>query len=642
MKIAFDNEEMKIKQDKKALYEVTKFDLIGSTLEIEGYATIENLQTEQEIRIRKSILLLSEEMFQENEETNEETNVETNVETNEEVIAKKKALKPLIIPLENCRLSELEINPEHVKIQNYQQSLVGFKGKIDFSNIRNNCLPSGNYFAYIKLEQLPDETDEFKYEKILPIWNLKKNIKQKHYATKIVNETPNKISKYNLVIGFDDYNKTIVLKNTLVQRYNPKFFAKFQRKEKKNQKIEILKRRFYKLMYNLFCFLPINKKKIVFASDSRDELNGNLYFIYEELQKRDLNLSYKFLLNKTIEQKKSVVKLMKMAYQFATAKVILIDDFYPLIYPLKIRKNADLIQTWHAAGAFKTFGFSRLGKPSGPPVWSRNHRNYTKVAVSSKDVRKHYAEGFGVDIEKVYATGVPRSDVFFDEDYKLYVKETFYKNYPQLKGKKVILFAPTFRGKGQTTAYYPFDKLDLKRIYEKLNKEYFFLIKIHPFVKNKLNIPKEYRSFYYDFSHIREINDLLLVTDHLITDYSSVCFEYALLQKPMSFFAFDVEDYIADRDFYYNYYDFIPGPLVKNTAELLDVIKKEDFDKAKLNQFVQTFFHEDLGNASKKVVDELIIESLNSWNKKEKKEPSKFTIPKSRKELFEKAFEPKE
>ena len=630
MKIAFDNEEMKIKQDKKALYEVTKFDLIGSTLEIEGYATIENLQTEQELRIRKSILLLSEEMFLENDEAN--------VETNEEVIEKKKGLKPLIIPLENCRLSELDINPKQVNMQNYEQSLVGFKGKIDLSNIHNKCLPSGNYFAYIKLEQIPEETDEFKYEKILPIWNVKKNIKQKHYATKMVNETPNEISKYSLVIGFDDYNKTIVLKNTLVQRYNPKSFAKYQRKEKTNQKIEILKRRFFKLMYILFCFLPINKKKIIFASDSRDELNGNLYFIYEELQKRDLKLTYKFLLNKTIEQKKTMFKLMNMAYQFATAKVILIDDFYPLIYPLKIRKNADLIQTWHAAGAFKTFGFSRLGRPGGPPVWSWNHRNYTKVAVSSEDVRKHYAEGFGVDIEKVYATGVPRSDVFFDEEYKLYVKETFYKSYPQLKGKKVILFAPTFRGNGQSNAYYPFNKLDLKTIYEKLNKEYVFLFKIHPFVNNKLNIPKEYRSFYYDFSHIREINDLLLVTDHLITDYSSVCFEYALLQKPISFFAFDVEDYIAKRDFYYNYYDFIPGPLVKNTEELLDVIEKDDFDKDKLNQFVQTFFHKDFGNASKKVVDELVIESLNRWNKKVKKESSKFTIPKSRKELFVKSI----
>src|SRR5699024_5399291 len=145
----------------------------------------------------------------------------------------------------------------------------------------------------------------------------------------------------------------------------------------------------------------------------------------------------------------------KMAYQFGTSNVILLDDFYPLIYPLKIRKQTDLIQVWHAAGAFKTFGFSRMGKIGGPSIHSRNHKNYTKAVVSSEGVRENYAEGFGISIDKVYASGVPRTDMFFDKERTLDINENLYKNYPYLENKNVIIFEPTFRGNGISYDYYP-------------------------------------------------------------------------------------------------------------------------------------------------------------------------------------------
>ncbi|UHH07974.1 CDP-glycerol glycerophosphotransferase family protein [Bacillus subtilis] len=296
-----------------------------------------------------------------------------------------------------------------------------------------------------------------------------------------------------------------------------------------------------------------------------------------------------------------------MAYHFATSKIIFIDDFYPIIYPLKIRKNADLVQLWHAVGAFKTFGYSRIGLPGGPSPHSKNHRNYTKVIVSSENIRKHYAEGFGVDIENVIATGVPRTDFFFDEAKKAFVKERLYTEYPFLKDKKVILFAPTFRGNGQQSAHYPFEVLDFDRLYRELKDEYIFLFKIHPFVRNDANIPYQYSDFFYDFSSFREINELLLVTDILITDYSSVCFEYALLNKPMIFFSYDVDDYIRKRDFYYDYFDFIPGPLAKTSEQMISIIKEEKYNFEQIDSFVHYFFDDLDGKASERVVDQIVF-----------------------------------
>src|SRR5699024_1632447 len=141
--------------------------------------------------------------------------------------------------------------------------------------------------------------------------------------------------------------------------------------------------------------------------------------------------------------------------------------------------------------------------------------------------------------------------------YKTYVRETLHEIYPFLQDKKVIVCARTFRGNGQGSSYFLFNKFDFNKLYDNFSDNYVILFKIRPFVNNDLTCPYQYRYFFYDFRSFREIHDLLLVTDLLITDYSSVCFEYALLNKPMLFFAFDVEGYIRTRDFYYDYFDFI-------------------------------------------------------------------------------------
>lgn len=359
----------------------------------------------------------------------------------------------------------------------------------------------------------------------------------------------------------------------------------------------------FRLCYRLFCHLPINEKKILFASDSRTKLEGNFRFVYDELQRQNKDFTYRYMLKEGTAAKKTVKEIIKLSYHLATSKYILLDDFYPMVYPLKIREGAELIQLWHAVGAFKKFGFSRVGLPGGPNPNSLNHRNYTKAIVSSRNVAKHYAEGFGIDESKVIATGIPRTDVFFDQEYKMKKSKELYEQYPFLKDKKVILFAPTFRGPGQQSAYYPLEYLNLKKIYEAFQDQYIFLFKIHPFVKVKWDIPYEYRSFFYDFSFYREINDLLLITDILITDYSSVCFECALLDKPMIFYAPDMEEYTSERDFYYEYESFIPGPMVRTEEELIHTIKNDQFDTNKLRGFREYFFDDLDGKSTERVVE---------------------------------------
>lgn len=350
------------------------------------------------------------------------------------------------------------------------------------------------------------------------------------------------------------------------------------------------------------CVTKQKANQVVMLSDSRASLSGNLEFVDKELKNQGFDVKYFF--KSSLKEQKTLREVIKLCMLMASSKYIVLDDFYPIVYPLKIRKNAELIQVWHAMGAFKTVGFSRVGKPGGPNPNSLTHRNYTAAITSSEGIRHNYAEAFGIDMEKVHATGVPRTDIFFDEEYIEKTKNRLYENYPSLKKKKVVLFAPTFRGAGQKSAHYNFDWINFQAIEEALGDEYVFIIKLHPFIKNLDSVPEDNHIF-LDMSSEREINDLLFITDVLITDYSSVIFEASLLNINTIFYVPDLEEYTESRDFYYPFEKYTYGEIAENTEELLRAILHPANDVEKLEAFKQHFCGACDGHATKRFVDTL-------------------------------------
>ncbi|WP_251137231.1 CDP-glycerol glycerophosphotransferase family protein [Exiguobacterium sp. H66] len=417
--------------------------------------------------------------------------------------------------------------------------------------------------------------------------------------------------EYELVVQHSEYSNTLSF-HSLKRGESKRFIRMIDRynKYKKDFRKRAFKfRRFtFKAIYNVTKWTqPIAEDKVLLASDSRSDVSGNFAYILDEIERRDLNLDVKTFFKPNLQSRRDWRDKFTLPYHLATAKTILVDDFYPMIYPLKIRKGTDLVQVWHAVGAFKTFGYSRLGKPGGPSANSLSHRNYTKAIVSSHNVARHYAEGFGLREDQVVATGIPRTDMFFDQDYIAAAKERIYEEYPTFKTKKVIMFAPTFRGNGAKSAYYDFDQLDLDALYEAFHEEYVFVLKMHPFVRRRMEIPELYADFFIDLTDHREINELLFVSDILITDYSSTCFEFSLLNRPMLFFAYDLDDYISKRDFYYDFEEFVPGPIVKNSDELIERIKNEDFEMDNVKAFAEYFFEHQDGKSSARFVDQIIL-----------------------------------
>ncbi|MBM7841176.1 CDP-ribitol ribitolphosphotransferase [Alkalihalobacillus xiaoxiensis] len=554
--------------------QITEMNWNGSFLKISGYAFINDTNVTHEDQVSKSLIL---------QNTNEESCVYE---------------FPVI---------DLEINSLMSPEQQKKHKWAGFEVEINFSQVtlKAEPLPEGTYETYIQV-CVKDDNSIYQ-EALLPLGNIEDLIQNGFHSTKMEYFSSKRFLLHNLMATYNRKKKTLEIVSTKLKDINP---AELEYQNVKSKQYKFMRKYVFKLLYMIFNFLPIKKNRVLFATDSRTELNGNFGFIHDEMISRNLDIDYKYMLKESIDEKKTFKDIWNLALWSATSKKIILDDFYPMIYPLRIRKEADLIQVWHAVGAFKTFGYSRVGRPGGPSIKSKNHRNYTKAIVSSKNVGRHYAEGFGIkEEETIVPIGAPRTDVFFDDTYKNAKKEELYDEYPFLKGKKVILFAPTFRGNGQSSAHYPFDVLNFKELYDNLKDEYVFIFKIHPFVNNKVTIPYQYVDFFYDFSEYREVNDLLFITDILITDYSSVCFEFALLNKPMIFFAYDVEDYIRQRDFYFEYQSFIPGTLAKNTEDIISSIINKDFEKQKIKPFVDYFFDHQDGFASRRFVDQVILEN---------------------------------
>lgn len=391
-------------------------------------------------------------------------------------------------------------------------------------------------------------------------------------------------------------NKGLKIIKKLIPKSIKGFIKRILQKIKRTEYIILYNH--YKIIYNL------NENKVLFLSDSRENLSGNFEFIYKELQNYPYELNCFF--KKSLKEKKSFKEKKQLCKLIAQSKFILVDDFYPIIYSLKLRKETQLIQVWHAMGAFKTVGYSRMGKPGGPTSKSLTHKNYTAAITSSEAIRKNYAEAFDMNIEKIHAVGIPRTDIFFDNEYINNTKQKLYNKYPNLKNKKVVLFAPTFRGNGQNSAHYDFSLIDFNKIKQSLGKEYVFIIKLHPFIKNTSEIPDD-DDFFINLTSEREINDLLFITDILITDYSSVIFENSLLNNKVIFFVPDLNEYIGSRDFYYEFNKYTYGDVVYNTNQLINSIINPSTDNKKLNEFKEFFCSACDGNATKRFVEKLIV-----------------------------------
>ena len=361
----------------------------------------------------------------------------------------------------------------------------------------------------------------------------------------------------------------------------------------------------------------VKPNQILFLSEREPEQGGNLMLVKKWFEENEPEVEITTFINtKTVDRLKKK-ELRDCAFKCATSVVIILEDFYPQLHSIQKRSETKIVQLWHACGAFKTFGLTRMGKQGGAPQTSMNHRNYDLVPVSSDTVRDIYAEAFGISSSKVQALGVPRTDVLFDWEYEEKKREELYEKYPAFKENRVILFAPTFRGDGNKDAYYPLEAFDVNRFMERQPEDTVLILKNHPFVKQKFPVDAQWQERVFDLSGEEHINDLMLISNLLITDYSSSVFEAAILELPMLFYAFDEQEYMDSRDFYFDYAQFTPGPVVadfealcEKAADMLESAVSES-EQADLKKFRETFLNTVDGCSTERICRKIKTNYIN-------------------------------
>ncbi|WP_330949196.1 CDP-glycerol glycerophosphotransferase family protein [Virgibacillus sp. MG-45] len=372
-------------------------------------------------------------------------------------------------------------------------------------------------------------------------------------------------------------------------------------------------RLFYKIGSKL---IPVDKKLILFESGIGKQFGDSPKNIYDEIVARKLPYKKVWVYNKNLlvddEHTKYVKRLSPQYYYYLLRAGYWVNNQN---FPTYIKKRAQTtyLQTWHGTPLKKMlFDIEEVHGRSDDYVQRVGEavKNWDYLISPSNYATRAFRSAFKYNGE-ILEVGYPRNDIFYRSH-----KETVYSKVKEKlsisSDKKIILYAPTFRDdQAKKKNKFSFDlNMDLVKMKERLGDDYVLLLRMHVVISSKIEIDETLEDFVYNVSSYPDIQDLLVVTDILITDYSSVMFDFANTKKPIIFYTYDLDHYRDDvRGFYMDLEKEAPGPLVYDTNQIIEnILHIEQMNqqyKAKYNDFYETYCSLEDGNASKRVVDRL-------------------------------------
>lgn len=325
-------------------------------------------------------------------------------------------------------------------------------------------------------------------------------------------------------------------------------------------------------VYSAMKMLP-QKRRVVILSRQSNEPSLDICLLTDELVSREIPV--KVLCDKMDGGISGVIRyvgplLRQMGY-LATSKVAVLDSYCIPACLFPHREGLTVIQMWHALGAMKKFSKSILDKPEGKSSaiasLMKMHEGYDYIFTSSEKARPCFAEAFGYPPEKLTVMSLPRVDIIMDKELDRRNREKLLSEYPVLAEKETILYAPTLRiGKDMTQAAAELiEAVDTDR--------YNLVISMHPLTE--ISLPGELPANVITGSTF-STTELMAAADYVITDYSAVTYDAALKGLPLYFYAFDKDEYLADREFYLDYDRDMPGPVCTSAAETIREIENGD------------------------------------------------------------------
>ena len=336
-----------------------------------------------------------------------------------------------------------------------------------------------------------------------------------------------------------------------------------------------------------------------------DSPSLDFILLEKEIKKKNNYINCVFLckkMNSNLDTKKDYINyvynmigyVLKAMYYLGTSKICIAESYCVPISILKHKKKLKIIQIWHASGAVKKFGYQCLdtkeGKSKKVAELMCMHKNYDYVIAPSEETKKVFSKAFNINENKIVKLGLPRLEYIKNcQDDKL---KLFYKDYPQLQGKKIIIYLPTFR-KGK--------KVNLKEILNcNLNKEkYHLIIRLHPLANE--DVPIEYKVDYKYTTY-----DLIKLADYIITDYSILSVEASILEKPIFLYLYDLDEYIQNRGLNINLTEELKTFTSRSFNDIMNKIEKNEFDIREIIEFKNKYIQVDPSHTTEDLAEFII------------------------------------
>ncbi|MFR8548447.1 MAG: CDP-glycerol glycerophosphotransferase family protein [Lachnospiraceae bacterium] len=350
------------------------------------------------------------------------------------------------------------------------------------------------------------------------------------------------------------------------------------------------------VVYACFRHAPIREGSVIFADAHHTQMPFSMRRMYEEvceLERQGKCRTELFVCDfgslSSVALARYLLRFMK---QYATAQYVFICDYYLPVASCKKRSGTTVVQLWHSCGLMKKIAYD-TGQDIPKNYKGDMFGNYSYLTLSAEVCVPVHARALRLAPERICATGVSRTDYYFDKEWKESCKERFYSRYPQAKGKRIVLWAPTFRGNAAMPRLEGLE--EMRSAVQELGEAWYLIVKAHPHVDahgavSNCELPTE---------------ELLPVADVLVTDYSSVLFDYLLYEKPAVLFAPDLQEYEAGRGFYLDYRQ-IPFPLACTQQELKKALCGSwiwaDEHKEEISAFRREYVGACDGHATKRIL----------------------------------------
>ncbi len=344
---------------------------------------------------------------------------------------------------------------------------------------------------------------------------------------------------------------------------------------------------FLNFIFLFFKLLPVSNK-VTFLSRQSDEISVDMKMLADEMKRQDPDVQTVFLC-RTIPagimgKLRYCCHLFQQMHQIATSTIVILDSYCMGVSLLRQRNALLSVQIWHALGALKKFGYSILdegeGRSRAVSEAMNMHRHYDMIVSSSTLCASHFAEAFGYGEDRVQIASLPRVDLLTDKLHQENTRRKILKKYPALTEKEIIVYAPTFRKESR------YNEEALAKLMQAVDlQKYNLVIKAHPLMNVERYACQTGILYDKTFTTI----EMLTAADYVIVDYSAVIYEAALMKKPLFFYAYDLEQYQDNRDFYIDYREEMPGVITADAGEVLTAIEEKHYDLKRVEDFAQKY-----------------------------------------------------